>query len=127
MDSNSTPPKYRTRADLEHRNENLTYYVHIPQGIGGIYTFPLTLASDKHTQQHTTLIGTTGCSTCAGFYIPIDARRCFVAHFDGAITGREGMARSHILDDLIECFKRAVRQALDRTFQTVEHGVVENI
>lgn len=96
------------------------------QGTGGIYTFPLNLPSIPGEKEvlKTTIIGTTGCSTCVGVYIPIDNNRCFAAHFDGCIVGEPRDARNwQIPDILVDPFKDAVRHSLDRSFQGMQQEV----
>jgi hypothetical protein len=120
----TAPIKHRTTEDLQASYHDLIPCGEIPQGMGGIYTFPIQLPSQPgdQTVQTTTVIGTTGCTTCEGVYIPIDAHRCFAAHFDAAmfkyhtsyadITERNGQ--------LITSLRLAVQTSLEKTFPGME-------
>ncbi|CZT20551.1 uncharacterized protein RCC_06409 [Ramularia collo-cygni] len=122
----SAQSKYKNREDLAATGERLKLSAHVPQGMGGIYTFPLELPFRQGDEGivKTTIIGTTGCSTCVGVYIPIDDDRCFAAHFDGASYKRPRNSSVYqVPDALAEYFKLAVKTSLDHVFKGKEQDV----
>ncbi|KJX95952.1 hypothetical protein TI39_contig852g00001, partial [Zymoseptoria brevis] len=112
--------------DERSRNQKRCHYM--PQGRGGIFTVPMNLAGKSSTSDDVTSICTTGCSTCVGVYIPIDEKRFFAAHIDGAIRDPNAgqnrrMVAWQISNSLAVSFKRAVRAGLDRTFKHMDREV----
>lgn len=55
----------------------LTPYRSVPEGLGGIYSFP------PGTNSH---IGTSNCKTCVGVYLAFQNGSCFCAHINSFIN-----------------------------------------
>ncbi|KAK3066687.1 hypothetical protein LTR53_016864 [Teratosphaeriaceae sp. CCFEE 6253] len=59
----------------------------IPEGKGGTFTLDPTSDTPRETLPH---FGTYDCHTCVGLYLPLDARRCCVAHINCTLVVRHG-------------------------------------
>ncbi|EME77323.1 uncharacterized protein MYCFIDRAFT_179898 [Pseudocercospora fijiensis CIRAD86] len=103
--------------------------LYLRQGEGGIFTLPVKCESEEGQIFNTTKIGTTGCITCVGVYIPIDENRCFAAHLDGRLELPDRMTEMKMFqvpnNFEVSC-RNAVRWCLDRTFEGMQ-GDVETI
>lgn len=132
LNKHSTIPSmafaYQRRKNRINTNPNRSC-LYAERGAGGIYSFPVNLPSeDEHDEPcKTTTISTTGCTTCVGVYIPIDAKRCFAAHIDGSVYRLLQKDRDitvwQIQDDIAASFRTSVRDLLDRTCQGMEKEV----
>lgn len=56
---------------------NRTPYYHVEESHGGTYTIEPSRPVPR--------IGTTGCHSCVGIYLPISSSKCFVAHIDAFV------------------------------------------
>lgn len=68
-----------------------TRFRSILEGSGGTYN----LAARATIQA----IGTTGCNTCLGLYVPIATNRVFIAHLNFEPQDNRGIHRDHKLED----------------------------
>ncbi|CZT21212.1 uncharacterized protein RCC_07074 [Ramularia collo-cygni] len=107
-------------------NPTIPHCLYLQQGMGGIYTFPTDFLDPQSTNLlHATAIGTTGCMSCVGVYIPIDDNRCFAAHIDASIYKpyERNMSVWQIPDNLGPSLRNVVRGMLESTFKGKEHEV----
>ncbi|KAF7187936.1 hypothetical protein HII31_10836 [Pseudocercospora fuligena] len=100
--------------------------LYLQQGQGGLFTLPIKCETKEGHIFNTTKIGTHGCITCVGVYIPIDDKRCFAAHLDGRLELPGRMTEVDMFqvpnDFEISC-RNAVRWCLDRTFEDTPQDV----